>query len=133
MSALIAQSTQLAQPNAQDDGDALALRYGAEVSLRGARGLGGGLLVSAVALEAFSFVTPLFTQLVIDKAISSADLDLLLVFGMSFCVLIVFQSFISYLRDWLVCRTGSTLNQSWTGGVFAHLMSLPEQRFLEVY
>ena len=40
MSALIAQSTQLAQPNAQDDGDALALRYGAEVSLRGARGLG---------------------------------------------------------------------------------------------
>ena len=40
MAALIAQSTQLAQPNAQDDGDALALRYGAEVSLRGARGLG---------------------------------------------------------------------------------------------
>ena len=40
MSALLAQSTQLAQPNAQDDGDALALRYGAEVSLRGARGLG---------------------------------------------------------------------------------------------
>ena len=40
MSALIAQSTQLAQPTAQDDGDALALRYGAEVSLRGARGLG---------------------------------------------------------------------------------------------
>ena len=38
--ALLAQSTQLAQPNAQDDGDALALRYGAEVSLRGARGLG---------------------------------------------------------------------------------------------
>ena len=38
MSALLAQqSTQLAQPNAQDDGDALALRYGAEVSLRGAR------------------------------------------------------------------------------------------------
>ncbi|CAN7167208.1 peptidase domain-containing ABC transporter [Aquipseudomonas alcaligenes] len=88
-----------------------------------------GILVSAVALEAFSFVTPLFTQLVIDKAISSADLDLLLVFGMSFCVLIVFQSFISYLRDWLVCRTGSTLNQSWTGGVFAHLMSLPEDYF----
>ena len=40
MSALIARSTQLAQPNAPDDGDALALRYGAEVSLRGARGLG---------------------------------------------------------------------------------------------
>ena len=42
MSALLAQrNTQLAQPpNAQDDGDALALRYGAEVSLRGARGLG---------------------------------------------------------------------------------------------
>ena len=40
MSALIAQSTRLAQPNAQDEGDALALRYGAEVSLRGARGLG---------------------------------------------------------------------------------------------
>ena len=41
MAALLAQqSTQLAQPNAQDDGDALALRYGAEVSLRGARGLG---------------------------------------------------------------------------------------------
>ena len=38
MAALLAQSTQLAQP--QDDGDALALRYGAEVSLRGARGLG---------------------------------------------------------------------------------------------
>ena len=40
MAALLAQSTQLAQPTAQDDGDALALRYGAEVSLRGARGLG---------------------------------------------------------------------------------------------
>ncbi|PZE13342.1 peptidase domain-containing ABC transporter [Pseudomonas sp. 57B-090624] len=88
-----------------------------------------GILASALALEAFSFITPLFTQLVIDKAISSADLDLLLVFGMSFCVLIIFQSFISYLRDWLVCRTGSTLNQSWTGGVFAHLMSLPEDYF----
>lgn len=97
--------------------------------VHGFRQIVTSIAAAALALEVFSFVTPLFTQLVIDKAISSADSDLLFIFGISFCVLVVFQAALGFFREWLVCRAGNVINQSWTAGVFGHLIALPEDYF----
>lgn len=83
------------------------------------------ILVLALALEVFALVNPLFLQLVVDKAIVSADRDLITTLGVGFLMLAILQSCVAAVRSWVVMYLSSTLNLQWVSNVFIHLLKLP--------
>ena len=92
------------------------------------------ILVVALVLQFFALVSPFFSQLVVDDAITSHDADLLLVLVLGFGLLLIVQTVIGLARSWMVLLLGQTLSLQWRSNVFAHLIKLPpvffEQRHL---
>ena len=92
------------------------------------------ILAVALVLQLFALVSPLFSQLVVDDAITSHDADLLLVLVLGFGLLLIVQTVIGLARSWMVLLLGQTLSLQWRSNVFAHLIKLPpvffEQRHL---
>lgn len=85
----------------------------------------GLLLVLSLALQVFTLVAPFFMQLVVDNALVSGDRNLLVVLGLGFGALVVFQGLTSLLRGWSIIFLSTRLSIQWTGNVFAHLVKLP--------
>jgi ATP-binding cassette, subfamily B, bacterial CvaB/MchF/RaxB len=83
------------------------------------------IFVLAVALEAFTLLSPFFLQWVVDGVLVSADRDLLVTLGIGFGLLVLIQVGTGALRSWAVLVLSATLNLQWLGNVFAHLMRLP--------
>ena len=95
----------------------------------GLRGAIAQVLMVAMALETFAIAAPLFTQLVIDDAISSQDTDLLGVLAVGFGLLLLAQTMLGLARSWMVTVLGQTVHLQWAGNVFAHLLRLPVDFF----
>jgi ATP-binding cassette subfamily B protein RaxB len=79
----------------------------------------------ALALEAFTLLSPFFMQWVVDGVLVGADRDLLLTLGLGFGLLVFIQVATGAIRSWAVLYLSSTLNLQWLSNVFAHLMRLP--------
>lgn len=87
------------------------------------------ILALAAVLELFALTAPLFSQMVVDDAITSQDHDLLLVLVLGFALLLVIQTVIGLARSWLVMALGQSLSLQWASNVFAHLVRLPVDWF----
>jgi ATP-binding cassette, subfamily B, bacterial CvaB/MchF/RaxB len=83
----------------------------------------------ALALEAFSIVSPFFMQWVVDGAIVAADSNLLTLLCIGFGLLMVIQTAIGLARSWVVLYLSTHLNVQWISNVFAHLIRLPVTYF----
>lgn len=83
----------------------------------------------SVALQAFTLLTPFYSQLVIDDVVLSGDVDLLLVVALGFGGLAIFIAITSGFRSWLIIYMASVLNLSWSSGLFRHLIRLPYDYF----
>jgi ATP-binding cassette subfamily B protein RaxB len=83
------------------------------------------VLLLALALQAFSILSPFYMQWVVDGAVVSADRELLSVLGIGFLMLAAIQVAVSALRSWVVLYLGTTLNLQWLANVFSHLLKLP--------
>ncbi len=83
----------------------------------------------ALALEAFTLLSPFFMQWVVDTVLVSADRDLLVTLGIGFGLLVMIQVATGAIRSWAVLYLSATLNLQWLGNVFAHLMRLPVSWF----
>ena len=83
----------------------------------------------AVALEAFTLLSPFFLQWVVDSVLLSADRDLLVTLGVGFALLVLIQVGAGAIRSWAVLHLSATLNLQWLSNVFAHLMRLPVSWF----
>jgi ATP-binding cassette subfamily B protein RaxB len=79
----------------------------------------------ALVLEAFVLLNPFLLQWVVDEVLVSGDRDLLLVLGLGFGGLVLFQAATALLRGWAVLALSAQLNQQWLANVFAHLLRLP--------
>jgi ATP-binding cassette subfamily B protein RaxB len=91
-------------------------------------GLSGALVqifVLALALEVFALVGPFYLQWVLDQVLVSADKSLLMLLGIGFLLVAVFQAAISAVRAWTITWLGAMLNVQWVTNVFAHLLKLP--------
>ncbi|HJR12880.1 MAG TPA: peptidase domain-containing ABC transporter, partial [Rhodanobacteraceae bacterium] len=91
-------------------------------------GLSGALVqifVLALALEVFALVGPFYMQWVLDQVLVSADKSLLMLLGIGFLLVAVFQAAISAVRAWTITWLGAMLNVQWVTNVFAHLLKLP--------
>ena len=83
------------------------------------------IFVLALALEAFTLLSPFFLQWVVDNVLLSADRDLLVTLGVGFGLLVLIQVATGAIRSWAVLHLSATLNLQWLSNVFAHLMRLP--------
>jgi ATP-binding cassette subfamily B protein RaxB len=83
----------------------------------------------AIVLELFAIGSPLLNQLVVDDAIATHDIDLLLVVVLGFGLLLVIQTFLGLARSWMVMSLGQSLSLQWASNVFAHMVKLPIEYF----
>ncbi|HET7561466.1 MAG TPA: peptidase domain-containing ABC transporter [Rhodanobacteraceae bacterium] len=92
------------------------------------KGLPGALIqifVLALALEVFALVGPFYLQWVLDQVLVSADKSLLMLLGIGFLLVALFQAVISAIRAWTITWLGAMLNVQWITNVFSHLLKLP--------
>ena len=93
------------------------------------RGLLGEALVGSLFLQLFALITPLFTQVVIDKVLVHkgwSTLDVL-VFGL--VVISVFEVLLGGLRAWVLAHTTNRIDVELGARLFRHLVSLPLSYF----
>lgn len=83
------------------------------------------IFVLALALEAFALVGPFYVQWVLDQVLVSADTNLLMLLGIGFLLVALFQTAISAARAWTITWLGASLNVQWITNVFSHLLKLP--------
>lgn len=106
------------------------------VSFRQLAGSIGGLkrsllqiLLLSLALQAFTLVSPLLTQGVMDHVLVSADTNLLTVLLIAFSLFLVLQTAIGLMRTWAGIYLSAQLGLQWNGNVLAHLLRLPVEFF----
>lgn len=87
------------------------------------------LLVSA-ALQCFALITPLFFQVVMDKVLPHNGLSTLDVVAVAFLVVVVFESVLGALRDYVFAHTASRIDVELGAVLFRHLLKLPLSYFL---
>lgn len=83
------------------------------------------IFILALALEIFALVGPFYLQWVLDQVLVSADRALLVLLGVGFVLVAVFQTAISAARAWTITWLGAVLNVQWVTNVFSHLLKLP--------
>lgn len=92
------------------------------------RGLGGALtliFVLALGLEIFALTGPFYLQWILDQVLVSADKNLLMLLGIGFVLITIFQAAIAAVRAWTVTWLNASLGVQWVGNLFTHLMRLP--------
>lgn len=107
-------------------------RVDVRVLAGGVTGLSGRIshiVLVALALEAFAITAPFFSQLVVDEAIATHDLDLVPVIVCGFALLLMTQTALSVARAWLVTLLGRDVKLQWASNVLAHLLRLPTSFF----
>ena len=89
----------------------------------------GQVLFISLLLQIFGLVTPLFTQVIIDRVLthrSAATLDILLV-GM--LLVGIFQAGMTAIRSYIFTHTTNKVNVVLSGQMFRHISSLPVRFF----
>src|SRR5690606_18522694 len=82
------------------------------------------LIVSAV-LQILGLVTPLLTQIIIDKVIVHQTMSTLTVVGVGLAIALLFSAGFGWLRQYLVIHTGNRIDAVLGSTVFSHLLRLP--------
>jgi ATP-binding cassette, subfamily B, bacterial CvaB/MchF/RaxB len=93
----------------------------------------GQLFVLALAIQVFAMVSPLFMQWVVDHALSTADHDLLLTLALGFLLLLLIQTSVSAMRDWMTLALVASLTVQGRANLFSHLITLPAAYFESRY
>jgi subfamily B ATP-binding cassette protein HlyB/CyaB len=83
------------------------------------------IIFAAFFLQLFGLLTPLFTQVIIDKVVGNAGLSTLNVLGTALVVLYLFQTVMTILRTYLLTHTTNKLDVILGSRLFRHLVSLP--------
>lgn len=86
-----------------------------------------GLL--AVMLQALTLLAPLYLQLVVDRAVESHDVELLLVLASAFAGVYLITAAVEAARGWAAIRLSHTFTYQLTGNIFRHLLRLPAAFF----
>ena len=83
------------------------------------------LLVLTAFVQALYLVSPLYLQTVVDKAIASGDIDLLVLIAIGFGILAIFGVVVSALRGVVSNSLGIALSFRLNDNLLAHLLRLP--------
>ncbi|HEX5391972.1 MAG TPA: peptidase domain-containing ABC transporter [Rhodocyclaceae bacterium] len=87
------------------------------------------VLLASLALQLVGLATPLFTQVVIDKVVVHHTTSTLTVIAVALGVFLVFNSTMTWIRQYLVLHTGNRVDAALGSRVFDHLLGLPGRYF----
>ena len=83
------------------------------------------VLLASLAIQLVGLVTPLFTQVIIDKVVVHQSNSTLIVLGVALVMFMLFTGGMTWLRQYLVLHTGNRIDAVLGSQVFRHLLRLP--------
>lgn len=89
----------------------------------------GEVLIASFFLQLFALLTPLFTQVVIDKVLVHKGFTTLHVLAIGMITLAMFESLLGGLRAYLFAHTTNRIDVSLGAQLFRHLLALPLSYF----
>ena len=89
----------------------------------------GEVLVASFFLQLFALLTPLFTQVVIDKVLVHKGFTTLHVLAVGMITLAVFEATLGGLRTYLFAHTTNRIDVSLGAQLFRHVLALPLSYF----
>lgn len=87
------------------------------------------VLIGSFFLQLMGLISPIFFQLVIDKVLVHQSLTTLDVLALGLAVILVFETIMSGLRNWLFAHTTNRIDSELSSRVFRHLTALPLSYF----
>lgn len=89
----------------------------------------GEVLIASFFLQLFALLTPLFTQIVIDKVLVHKGFTTLHVLAVGMITLAVFEAIVGGLRTYLLSHTTNRIDVSLGAQLFRHILALPMSYF----
>ncbi len=89
------------------------------------------VLIASFVLQVFALVTPIFTQVIIDKVLVHRGVTTLDVLAIGLLVIAVFEAVMNILRKYVFTHTTSKIDVTLGVRLFKHLLALP-LRYFEV-
>ena len=87
------------------------------------------VLIGSFFLQLMGLVSPIFFQLVIDKVLVHQSMTTLDVLAIGLAVVLIFETMMSALRNWLFAHTTNRIDSELSSRMFRHLMQLPVSYF----
>jgi subfamily B ATP-binding cassette protein HlyB/CyaB len=87
------------------------------------------VLVGSFFLQLTGLVSPIFFQLVIDKVLVHQSMTTLDVLAFGLAVILIFETAMSALRNWLFAHTTNRVDSELSAKMFRHLLALPMNYF----
>ncbi|MBI3379046.1 MAG: type I secretion system permease/ATPase [Nitrospirae bacterium] len=89
------------------------------------------VLIASLVLQIFGLVTPIFTQVIIDKVLVHRGLTTLDVLAIGLIAIALFEALLNILRTYVFTHTTSKIDVTLSTRLFKHLLALP-LRYFEV-
>ena len=89
----------------------------------------GEVLLGSFVVQLFGLVTPLFTQVILDKVIVHHSLTTLDVLGIAFLAVTIFELLLNIARNYIFIHTAHKLDAKLGAKLFRHLLALPFRYF----
>ncbi len=89
----------------------------------------GEVLIASFFLQLFALLTPLFTQVVIDKVLVHKGYTTLHVLAIGMIALAIFEAIVGGLRTYLFSHTTNRIDVSLGAQLFRHILALPMAYF----
>lgn len=83
------------------------------------------ILIASLAIQLVGLVTPLFTQVIIDKVIVHQTQSTLIAIAAGLVMFMLFNGAMTWLRQYFVLHTGNRIDAVLGSQVFRHLLHLP--------
>jgi HlyB family type I secretion system ABC transporter len=87
------------------------------------------IFVASIVLQIFGLISPIFTQLILDRAIIHKSADSLMTFSIGLVIMAIFQIAMSGLRQYLIYITAIRIDTAMIIGFIRHAFSLPLNYF----
>jgi len=85
----------------------------------------GEVLIASFIMQLFGLVTPLFTQVILDKVLVHRSLTTLEVLVIAYVAVVIFNFIIKVVRNYIFVHTTSKIDAKLGATIFYHLLSLP--------
>jgi subfamily B ATP-binding cassette protein HlyB/CyaB len=87
------------------------------------------VLIGSFFLQLMGLISPIFFQVVIDKVLVHQSLTTLDVLAVGLATVLVFETMLSALRNWLFAHTTNRVDSELSARLFRHLLNLPLSYF----
>ncbi|HAD04555.1 MAG TPA: type I secretion system permease/ATPase [Desulfuromonas sp.] len=89
----------------------------------------GEVLLGSFVVQLFGLVTPVFTQVILDKVIVHRTLSTLDIVAIAFLAVVAFELLLNLARNYIFIHTASKLDAKLGAKLFRHLLGLPFRYF----